>query len=585
MALAKKAAEVCLEKSALGGLFDNININGNWDTQMWASLSKAYATHAAAQFNGAKYTGFVGMGSSADQSIFNKIEQPQFASMLSEKQKIDLKIDWYAAAGDPKTKMNEPDERFEASGVKGVYAKGERAAMVDKAETENKRRLELWEKDKIDEGPEGAAGEEEGGTLDPVVTPGSMEGESHTLTVSGDGVVMASVPAPLDTKVGKARKNVADAVGQLPEGGTQADADRILGEINADLEKIKKKLDKIPKGKTDKLPAGYVAKRGATANANLTQVAKDIMALSEKIMSAVNTYGAKFKVKDLDDKISDRYPTPDVGLHTVTPSAKNAAIVAPDNLPRESHHVPNNELFQTLLEELNTVGTSIAKRGSTLGFKKKSGYRKLGEAMQATHTTLAATHKADGTGLSAILVHRITHQNINQGSGTAVHSKGMAALIEAAIKQEEDALNVEYERIATSKGISVKPTSKEWKPYVASCKAKADAATTAAEKRKLTADCKVAQDAEAEIKVASRKEKNALERIAAAQIRPTLRSAFESGFGHTYNAIKAALQLSRVDGKDGEKTAALTKLRDLAKRVWTPLVEAQFTIPDDELDF
>ncbi|NJN00516.1 MAG: hypothetical protein HC793_02470 [Aquincola sp.] len=136
MALAKKAAEVCLEKSALGGLFDNLNINGNWDTQMWASLSKAYATHAAAQFNGAKYTGFVGMGSSADQSIFNKIEQPQFASMLSEKQKIDLKIDWYAAAGDPKTKMNEPDERFEASGVKGVYAKGERAAMVDKAETE-----------------------------------------------------------------------------------------------------------------------------------------------------------------------------------------------------------------------------------------------------------------------------------------------------------------------------------------------------------------------------------------------------------------------------------------------------------------
>jgi hypothetical protein len=43
--LAKKHAEVSLEKSALGGLFDNININGSWDIQMWASLSKAYATH------------------------------------------------------------------------------------------------------------------------------------------------------------------------------------------------------------------------------------------------------------------------------------------------------------------------------------------------------------------------------------------------------------------------------------------------------------------------------------------------------------------------------------------------------------
>ena len=45
--VAKHHAEVCLEKSALGKLFDGININGQWDIQMWASLSKAYAAHAA----------------------------------------------------------------------------------------------------------------------------------------------------------------------------------------------------------------------------------------------------------------------------------------------------------------------------------------------------------------------------------------------------------------------------------------------------------------------------------------------------------------------------------------------------------
>jgi hypothetical protein len=32
--VARKHAEVCLEKSALGSLFDGININGSWDIQM-----------------------------------------------------------------------------------------------------------------------------------------------------------------------------------------------------------------------------------------------------------------------------------------------------------------------------------------------------------------------------------------------------------------------------------------------------------------------------------------------------------------------------------------------------------------------
>ncbi len=190
-----------------------------------------------------------------------------------------------------------------------------------------------------------------------------------------------------------------------------------------------------------------------------------------------------------------------------------------------------------------------------------------------------------GKGLSAILVHRITHQNIGGNVGTAVHSKGMASLIDQAIAQEEKALGVKYERIATTKGISVKPTSSEWQPYVDKCKARAQTAQTEAEKEQAAKDLVAVKATQDEIKVVSKEEKAALERIAEAQIRPTLRQSFESGLGHTFNAIKAALELSKVDGPEGEKTAALGSLRDLAKKVWTPLVEVKIAIPDTELDF
>lgn len=586
--VAKKHSEVCLEKSALGGLFDGININGGWDIQMWASLSKAYASHAAGAVGHAKYRGFVGMGSSAEQSIFNKIEQPQFASMLGEKKQVTVHVDWFAAAGDPKTSMAQPDWRFTAGGLDGVYATGDRAAMVDKAETENKRRLDLFKDKGIDEGPGGADGKTEGldeGLHDPIEAAGSMEGTPHKLVVTAKDVTLHSVPAPLATKVGTAEKNIKDAVAALPAGGTQADADKLLAQIKKDYQAIKDKIAKIPVGKTDALPAGYEKKKGATANSNLTQLAKDLMQLSESIMSAINAYGAKFKVHELDEPIKDRYPTPDVGVHTVAPSAKNAKIVPPDNLPRESHHVPNNELYQTLLGELAAAGKAISSKKNNFGFQKKSGFRMLGEAMLATHAELEAKHGGAGKGLSAILVHRITHQNINQNVGTAVHSKGMATLIDKAIQQEEDALGVQYERIATSKGISVKPTSSEWQPYVDKCKQRAETAKTDAEKQQAAKDLTTVKAVQDEIKVVSQQENDALQRIGEAQIRPTMRQSFESGLGHTFNAIKTALELSKVDGPDGEKTAALGSLRDLAKQVWTPLVEAKFTIPEAELSF
>jgi len=149
-ALAKANAEASLEKSALGALFDGINITGKWDTQMWAALSRAYATHAAKDVEQKTYRGFVGMGSSNEQSIFNKIEQPQFAKMLDQQVAAAPKVTWYACVFDPTDpNMERPDDKCNVGGMPGVIGTGpDRSSMVQMAESVNTKRLAVYEKTK-----------------------------------------------------------------------------------------------------------------------------------------------------------------------------------------------------------------------------------------------------------------------------------------------------------------------------------------------------------------------------------------------------------------------------------------------------
>ena len=148
-------AEVCLESSPFGSLFDGININGNWDMQMWGALSKAFAAQAAQKVGAMKLSGFVGHGSSREMSIFNKIEQPHFAKMLAAQASVAPKVDWYAVAGDPKEGLEKLDNDFSGGGLPGTYKSGDRMSMVDFAEKENTRRLGLWTTKHQDEGAGG----------------------------------------------------------------------------------------------------------------------------------------------------------------------------------------------------------------------------------------------------------------------------------------------------------------------------------------------------------------------------------------------------------------------------------------------
>ena len=84
--MAKRHADISLESSVLGGLFDGMSLGVRGaDITMWAALSKAYATFAAENAEKRKYHGFLGEGSDQAASIFNQVEQPTFAEMLGER--------------------------------------------------------------------------------------------------------------------------------------------------------------------------------------------------------------------------------------------------------------------------------------------------------------------------------------------------------------------------------------------------------------------------------------------------------------------------------------------------------------------
>ena len=287
--VARKHAEVCLEKSALGSLFDGININGSWDTQLWASLSRAYASHAAQHVGEAKYAGFVGLGSSAEQSIFNKIEQPQFVSMLDAKAKANLHIDWYAVAGDPKTDMKVPDWRFHAGSFDGVYGTGDRAAMVALAESENKRRQELWNDKKVDEGPGGATADGKDHKKVGSVVEFETGGESHKVWIeTKDGkatTMMASTPMTMRERldyIAKALEHNND-----PKNPTLAEQKRLLGAAVSQREH------------TDALAAQVMG--GAGKESEVQAAEQALAATVKKLMDLIiGLYGDTHRNVDLD---------------------------------------------------------------------------------------------------------------------------------------------------------------------------------------------------------------------------------------------------------------------------------------------
>ena len=75
-------ADIGLETSALGGLFNDININGKWDGALWAGLSHMYANAVVANAKGKEVRVFCSPNA-ALKNIYTAVEFPALKSILS----------------------------------------------------------------------------------------------------------------------------------------------------------------------------------------------------------------------------------------------------------------------------------------------------------------------------------------------------------------------------------------------------------------------------------------------------------------------------------------------------------------------
>jgi hypothetical protein len=203
--------------------------------------------------------------------------------MLSDKQKIDLQIDWYAGACTPEN-INQPDYRFKAGSLDGVYAKGDRAAMVEKAESENKRRVDLFKEKGINEGPEGESAKDKDKDKT-VVEKFAMEGESHTLTITrtdkGTKIVMASTAGDLMAKITRGQELCKEELAKLTTAktGKKGPEAEVIGTDMTRVRNIRGGLEVIK----DKFSPQLTADLDAEAAKKLaSDIASDLIGLGRK---------------------------------------------------------------------------------------------------------------------------------------------------------------------------------------------------------------------------------------------------------------------------------------------------------------
>ena len=100
-AAAKKEANggIVLE-GTVGSWFDKVwdfkAFSGVENLALWAAMSEMYAQKAAENYASFHFVGFLGPGSTRDQSVFNKIEQPTLLEVLTVKKTVPAPtIDWF----------------------------------------------------------------------------------------------------------------------------------------------------------------------------------------------------------------------------------------------------------------------------------------------------------------------------------------------------------------------------------------------------------------------------------------------------------------------------------------------------------
>lgn len=389
----------------------------------------------------------------------------------------------------------------------------------------------------------------------------TMSGESHTLTIDVDGrsVTLASDGGDISGQVGTAFGNLDELEASDPARGQQA-------------RQILQSIQSATAEATSALATGVPEGQAEAFQARLREI-------SAQMVRLLREYGDVTGVHALAEPIPV-YQPPILGAHTVA----EPGPAPPDGTTRESHHVPANELAQTLRRTFSEEAGRLTGEGER-------------GARDALQSHVPDTLSADGAGLSAILVHPQTHRL----GAAAVHASALRPLIdreltriraaaEARREQSLDAANAAVEGAAAdltirigSGAIAVNPRSGHWQRFIADARqavqglraealsqGESDAATIAAETAAVDAALNTAEAACTTSEAAEQQETTG--RIGE-EARLFAQVAFTAALQQASAAVVAALQASVVDGPRAQHPgAAQLQQQANANPVWTQLV-------------
>lgn len=369
----------------------------------------------------------------------------------------------------------------------------------------------------------GEDGAEDGDTITEQVHLGS---ETHTLRIglATGQVTMASVEGPLTDKFRAAREKLEEYDGTQEEAEAAAALTRMEALLNQMLTVLR---------------AG-----GEVDRARLRE-------LSRLTKQALDGYGDQFHVTDIVDGLP-RFGPVKVEAHPAGRSSSRQ----PDGSSRESHHVPSKEVAQALAREMADAATALSRRGTPAA---------RAAATQLRDRVRGITGNPEGDGLSAISLHRVTHQN---AGGVAVHSAAMREELEAEIARIDEETGRETLAIRNRVGreTATNPSGDTIDAWVGEVADQLDRQqATLAEK---AAAGHVLTSARGAVALQNRNAEAEGRQAEEQRVNHIASAAFESALTHGEAGVVAALRHSVIDGPQATHQAEVDKLDGLARTTW-----------------
>lgn len=219
-----------------------------------------------------------------------------------------------------------------------------------------------------------------------VPEPFTMNGKGHTLTFEKGEIYMSTEKAKLSTKIKRSLKYLKDHP-TAPElngkGPTIESRLKVLKDEALISEKVLKDTNGLKEG-DPKIKA---------AQKSLDKLSLDIATLGNeyKLIDLAGEYETK-ELGDMGLK---------VGQHKLTGAAD-----------RQSHHVPEKELRNSLVDFYSTVGKVL---------NENPDYEDLGKKLEMKNKTINSKFNGYGDKLPAILIHQLTHKD---GGDQGIHNLG-----------------------------------------------------------------------------------------------------------------------------------------------------------------